>query len=325
MKYLKLSNLILTVLAVVAGLRPFNSLGQGNTASQSNILDSTAKVLPFAPGIVNTRYDEEATSFSPDNKTVYFFMGSVYPTICYSQNINGQWTTPQVASFSGKWSEMDPFVSPDGKKLFFTSNRPLPGAPQNAANKRFELWYADNIGADNWGEPHHLDAPVNTGNESNFAPSVDGKGTLYWCAWDREGNKGVQGYYSTWLGDHYEKAKLLTIAGVSNIHDPFVAANGKYLVCFSGKDIYVSFADKDGWQTAQKLGRPVNTGDDLNSPYVSHDGKMLYFSSGRLKGFYKRNPENPALSYDELVKENDNLFNGSGNILMVPVNLPDGR
>ena len=43
------------------------------------------------------------------------------------------------------------------------------------------------------------------------------------------------------------------------------------------------------------------------------------------KGFYKRPPEAKPLTYDELVNENNNLFNGNGNILTVPVNLPGGN
>jgi Tol biopolymer transport system component len=304
---------------------PALSFGQESNLQDKPLVDSTAKVMPFAPGIVDTHFDEQGSSFSPDGKTVYFAMGSVYSTICFSKNINGKWTKPQVASFSGKWGEMDASISPDGKKLFFSSTRPLVGAPQDKPNKLYELWYVDNVGNGNWSQPHHLGAPINTGNENNIAPCAGSDGTLYWSSWDRQPNKGMQTYYSASLGDHYTEAKLLSINGNTKIQDPFISANGKYLVFSDGQDIYIVMNNGDIWAKPQKLAAPVNNGEGAWSPYVSSDGKTLYFTSGRMQGFYKREPLKHALSFDELEKENDNIFNGSGNIFMVPVNLSEGQ
>ena len=300
-------------------------LAAGSTPALTQpIVDSNAKVTPFAPGIVSTSNDEGAASFTPDGTTVYFTMGGVSSTICYSKEINGRWGTPAVASFSGRWNDMDAFVSPDGRRIFFSSDRPLPGTPADKANKHHDLWVVEDTGGGNWGEPHHLEGGINTGIGNDYAPSVGSDGTLYWCSRNREGNKGMQTYFSTWLGDQYDRPKLLSIPGASEVQDPFIAANGKYLVFLNGQDLFVSLRGPEDWLPATKIGPPVSIGDYLNSPYVSRDGKTLYFTSGRRKGFYKRNPRSPALSYADLVKENDNTFNGNGNILTVSVNLPDG-
>jgi hypothetical protein len=48
---------------------------------------------------------------------------------------------------------------------------------------------------------------------------------------------------------------------------------------------------------------------------------MLYYSTGRVRGFYKRDPKGHALNYDELETEMKSIFNSSGNILMIPVNI----
>lgn len=311
----------------LVGLSILPAIGFSQTAThfQKRILDSNAVVLPFAPGIIDTGLDEMAPSFSPDNKTVYFLMGSVIPTICVSQNVGGQWQKPEVASFSGKWSDFDPALSPDGKKLFFSSNRPLPGAPDTVPNKFFEIWMVESSGNGKWGAPKHLEAPVNTGNESNYAPSVDAAGTLYVCSKGREGHDGVESFYCKWSKDHYEQAQVLAIPGVSHLHDPFIAANGSYVVIYSGHDFFVSFFKKGAWSMAQRLGPPVSVGDDIICPYVSHDGKLLYFSTNRIDGFYKRDMKKPILNFDQLVNESNGVFNGRTNILMVPVNLPDGH
>jgi Tol biopolymer transport system component len=300
--------------------------GQTSPSLLQNIVDSTAKAIPFAPNVISTCYDEDATSFSPDGKTVYFTMGSPYSTVCFSKNFNGKWTRPKVASFSGRWNDMDAFISPDGGKIFFSSYRPVPGSAPDAVNQYADLWYADNLGDDTWGEPHHLDAPINTGYGNDYAPSISADGTLYWCSPNRDGNRGMQGYYARWLGEHFDEPKLLSIRGVAHIQDPFIAPNGKYLVFLNGRDLFVSMRQQESWSTAVKIGPPVSSlGDYIGAPYVSRDGKTLYFTSARRKGFYKRDPDGPPLTYDELVKENENIFNGTGKILTVPVNLPDGN
>jgi Tol biopolymer transport system component len=295
-----------------------------HTISKAVFVDINARAQVFAPGIVSSRFDEWATSFTPDNKTVYFSRGGRFWTICFAKNIGGVWRRPQVASFSGIWKDTDPFVSPDGEKIFFVSNRPLDGMPQDKPNKRFHLWYVDHTQGDEWGKPHHVDGGVNIDSGNNYGPSVSAKGTLYWCSRDREVHKGMQGYCANWLGDHYGPAELLSINGSESIQDPFISADEKYLVFLNGADLYISLRQGNGWSVAQNLGPQVNTGDGNSSPYVSHDGKILYYSSARTQGFYERNNKSHALNYDELEKENDGWFNGNGNILMISLHLPDG-
>jgi hypothetical protein len=324
MKYLIVPfSRLLIVLSIVCVLPGF-TFGQSAPGLPPDIVDSNAKVTPFAPGIISTRYDEGATSFSPDGQTVYFTMGSVYSTICFSNNVKGKWARPQVVSFSGRWNDMDAFISPDGKRIYFSSYRPVPGAGANTVNQYADLWYVDNKGNGNWSEAHHLDTAINTGAGNDYAPSVSSDGTLYWCSPNRAGNKGMQGYYATWSGDHFDQPKLLSIAGVSHIQDPFIAPNGKYLVFLNGRELFVSMREPNGWSAAKKIGPPVSLGDYIGAPYVSADGETLYFTTNRRKGFYKREPGAAALTYDELIKENENIFNGNGNILTVPVNLPAG-
>ena len=164
---------------------------------------------PFAPGIVASRFDEWGTSFTPDNNTVYFSRGGYYWTVCYAQYKDGAWQRPHVASFSGKWKDTDPFVSPDGKKLFFVSNRPVEG--KEDGNPFYHLWYVEVQPGGVWGAPHHIGDAVNVDSGNNYGPSVSAKGTLYWCSRNRQGNQGMQGYYAAWLGDHYAEPKMVQV------------------------------------------------------------------------------------------------------------------
>lgn len=290
--------------------------------TDASLIDSAAQPQVFAPGIVSSSYDEWATSFTPDGKTVYFSRGGVFWTVCSAKNSNGSWERPQVANFSGTWRDTDPFVSPDGNRLFFVSDRPVEGMPADKPNKQFHLWYVDRGQGDHWGLPHHVEGRVNLDSSSNFGPSVSARGTLFWCSRDREGNNGMQGYYAVWLGDHYDTPKRIVIDSAQSVQDPYISPDEHFLVFLNGTDLYVTIRTGDGWGPAQRLAAQVNNGDFNSSPYVSRDGKTLYYSSGRIKGFYKRNYSGQPLNYDGLEKELSNCVNGSDNILMIPVRLP---
>jgi Tol biopolymer transport system component len=296
----------------------FSVFGQ---ASQPNIVDTAARPKVFAEGAVSSPYSEWATSFAPDGNTVYFSRGAIYWTICYSKLVDGKWGRPVVAAFSGKYNDTDPFVSPDGKRMFFISNRPY-RAGEEKPQKNYHIWYVDHVSGDEWSAPKHADAPVSLEGSNNYAPSVSSTGTLFFCSRGREGNAGMASYSARWLGDHYDKPQKLALLGKEDMQDPFIAPDESYMVFLSGNDLYYCSKNGSGWGVSQKLGPQVNNGDGNSSPYVSRDGKTLYYSSSRVQGFYKRNIKSKPLNYDELEAENKSIFNSEGNILMIPVNIP---
>jgi len=286
--------------------------------AQEGLMDTNAKPQIFAPGIVSTPYEEWATSFSPDGHTVYWSQGGVYWTIVSSSQQGDQWSKPIVLPFSGRWNDTDPFVSPDGSHLFFVSNRPLSGDGPNP-EKFFHLWYVDRLPSGEWSAPRHIDSPVNVSGVNCYAPCVSRNGTLWFCSRNRDGYEGMAIYFSTWNGSAFGVPKRLPVTG--DAQDPFISADEKYLVFVQDNDIVVSFRQGLDWSPPRKFGPQLNAGDPKSSPYVSSDGSMLYYSSNRVRGFYQRD-RTRALDYDGLLKEMQNVCNGSGNILRIPVRLP---
>ncbi|MCO5949156.1 hypothetical protein [Mucilaginibacter flavidus] len=288
---------------------------------QADIIDTAANPHLFADGVVSSPYTEWATSFTPNGKTVYFSRGAVYWTICSSKMINGAWARPTVVNISGRWRDTDPFITPDGKRMFFISNRPPEGMPQNKPQPNFHVWYAERLAGDEWGVPHYLDTAINSKMASNYGISVNRAGDLYFCSRDREDHAGMSSYCAKWLGGHFDKPKLLVLRDKEEVQDPFIAPYGRYILFESGPDLYICYKNGDGWSPAENLGPKVNNGDSNSSPCISPDGKTLYYSSSRIRGFYKRDPVNHALNYEELEKEMNSDFNNQPNILMVPVNI----
>ena len=114
----------------------------------------------FAPGVISTGEYESHAAFSPDGGTIYFLKNTAdfgHWTIVSSQLRNGSWTAPEVVPFSGRYSDADPFVTPDGSKLYFISTRPVDGKPK----EDLDIWIVERKG-DGWGEPRNLGAPINS-------------------------------------------------------------------------------------------------------------------------------------------------------------------
>ncbi|NCD69106.1 TolB family protein [Mucilaginibacter agri] len=307
--FLRLKMLTAATLITVCGTLP--------VLGQATLLDSTAHPEVFAPGVISSASSEWSTSMSPRGDTVFFCRGASYWTVCYATKVAGQWTRPRVAPFSGRYNDTDPFISPDGKRLFFVSNRPMTG--NGEPQKNYHLWYVDRVANHSWSAPKHLDSPVNLDGSNNYAPSVSAKGTLFFCSRGREGNKGMCGYFAKWLGDHYAKPERLILLGDEDVQDPFIAPDESYIIFLSGKDLYYSRKDGQTWAKAEKLGPQVNNGDPNSSPYISPDGKTLYYSSSRVKGFYKRDLSAPPLDFDAVEAESKSVFNSDSNILLIPV------
>ncbi len=90
--------------------------------------DATPKVL--APDVLSTGDDESHASVFPDGHTLYFLKNTPsfdFYTIVYSELRDGKWSKPQVAPFSGRYSDADIVFTPDGRRAYFVSARPVNG------------------------------------------------------------------------------------------------------------------------------------------------------------------------------------------------------
>ncbi|MDO6435703.1 hypothetical protein Q4E93_34130 [Flavitalea sp. BT771] len=292
---------------------------QGNSRS---IVDTSDKPIVFAPGVVSSPFEEVAATFTPDGNTVYFAQGTISMEICYSKRVGGQWEKPHVAAFSGIWGDWDPFLSPDGRQIYFVSNRPLDTTGENKLKRSTHLWYADRIDSNNWSEPHCLKDSFNMDGIGNYAPTISRSKDLCFYSPRRDKSGKGKSFFAKWMVDHYGEPKPLMLNGNEEVSDPYLAPDESYIIFVSGNDLYISYRHGDTWGAGEKFGSQINDGSSNYDPTVSPDGKMLYFTSTRIKGYYKRDPKSLPLDYDALSKEMNGIFNGKGNIFMIPIHLP---
>lgn len=265
--------------------------------------------------------NERDFAISPDGKEVYYTIStpqSTFQTIVVMTRTAAGWTKPEVASFAGEYSDLEPTFSADGKQMFFASNRPLktPGDP-----KDFDIWVVDRKGS-GWGAPRNLGAPINT-SADEFYPSVGKTGNLYFTA-EYEGGIGKEDIYiSKWANGRYEKPVALDTAvnGKTYEFNAFVDPDERFIIytSFGRKDdtgrgdLYISHKDGSGkWLPAKNL-KFANSARLDYCPYVSPDKKMFFFTSER--SALPRTFE--AATYEKVNKVFLSPLNGTGNIYWV--------
>jgi len=244
----------------------------------------------FARGIVSTDRIEFGNTFSPDGREFYFtrFVGEKkLSTILFVKTANDRWVNPQVAPFSGNYSDVDPAFSRDGRQLYFSSNRPLKGA--GGPKEDYDIWVVNRMES-GWSEPVNPGFPVNS-EKDDFAPSVAQNGAIYFAS-NREGGLGQTDFYcSRWMAEKYGEPENLgeKINTKYREGDGFVSADGNVFLFsafvpgnLGSGDLYISFKGKDGkWTQARNLGSGINSAGNEFTPAATADGKYMFFASDR--------------------------------------------
>lgn len=137
-------------------------------------------------------------SMSSDGKHIIMFFSEMPNSLrsnLYVSNLeNGKWTTPKRLNISNRDDDVGPFIAPDDKTLYFSSNRNAPGRKGKAdiyrCTRLDDTWQ-------NWSEPVNMGSPINTAADE-----------LYFCI-DREGNVYTSRSNSTIDGGNLDLFKLV--------------------------------------------------------------------------------------------------------------------
>ena len=277
-------NLLLAVSAVTvsgtAGAQEFDAELQSFSRPQCEPGGSL-----FAPGEISLEdRSEYRLALSADGKTAYYHVDSATPphqAIYVTHLKNGRFGPGEVVSFSGTYRDSDPFISPDGQSLFYSSTRPVNGAPERADT---DLWVVHRVRG-GWGEPQHLGPLVNSTREELY-PSVTRDGTVYFASGTFETDFDM--YRIRRQGNQYTAPENLG-PGVNTPdsweYNPWVSPDGHVMIFASLNrpggyglgDLYLSFNIAGTWTQAVNLGPAVNTEKDEFHPLVTSDLGHIYF------------------------------------------------
>jgi hypothetical protein len=285
--------------------------------AQQNIVE------PFLPDVFSKFPNVRDITISADGSEIYFSLQSyadeVSMIVCVKK-VNDNWLEPEIANFSGRYYDLEPFLSADGLKLYFASNRPISISSTEA--KDFDIWYVrrENKNAA-WSDPINIGPPINS-DKDEFYPSVADNNNFYFTCNERSTKGKDDIFVSYWINEKYSEPVSLSdsINSAGYEFNAFVAPDESYIIFtayqrqdgLGSGDLYISYKDSDStWTKAKNLGQEINSAIMDYCPFVDIKTNTLYFTSKRTginengKGF---------TSVKEFLKEINRYDNGLSRI-----------
>lgn len=232
-------------------------------------LDSTKNMTKFLfSGVEPKNYNSKIFSFERTQKE-------------YSKKLN-------LCSFSATGFDSHPCFSPDGKFVFFTTDRK---GSRGGTDIMFTRTILEN-GYETWSEPEFLDSTINT--ESNeITPFVDQEGNLFFARWNID-NYDI--YKASKIGENsWDTPKKLSapinsafneIAPVVFENQIFVASNrhngqgGYDIYAFdlcSSVTLELNFTESNNIFTSRdKIIIQDNSGNIVEEKYLGSEGKYIF-------------------------------------------------
>ncbi len=239
----------------------------------------------FAPGFISDQFRERDAAFTPDGNEFYYSLwtGS-FAVILYTKQTKGHWSRPELAPFSSGHSDIEPFITPDGSRLYFASSQPVDGDE----SKDYDIWYVERAG-ESWGDPQRLDSTINS-PANEFYPTLTRDGTLYFTA-QRDDSFGREDIYRAENHNGLFQQPENVGSAVNSAHDDFnalVAPDESFLFFSSvgrpgglgGGDLYISFRENGEWQPAINMAL-VNSPRLDYCPALTPDGAFFLFTSSK--------------------------------------------
>ncbi len=204
------------------------------------------------------------------------------------------------SAVNSEFSELNPVISPDGRTLYFgRKNHPanrygVKGSETISGSQ--DIWFSEKVG-DTWSTARRLSEVLNRDQYNTILSiSPDGQTILLKGAY-------VNGTYETRGFSISNKTTAgwtvpvkVDIPGYEQMSKGkneygYLTMDGKaILLAFARKknseddDLYVSFFEDGRWTRPLELGDEINTKYSETTPFLSADGKTLYFSSDRPGG-----------------------------------------
>jgi len=262
-----------------------HSFGQNHI----NHLDAPDMPVIFAPGLISTGLNERDFAMMPDGSEIIYTLANHNNKrrMLVSVKIeDGVFQTPTVLPFSGVHNDIEPFFHPNGRILYFASNRPLAG--HEKAN--YNIFMSERVD-DTWTEAVALHPRINS-MEDEFYPSITLSNTIYFTS-TREGGAGKEDIWkSQFIDGDYQTPTVLDTAVNSDTYDfnAYVSPDESIIIFSSygraddlgGGDLYMSQKDATGrWQKAVHFGADINSKFLDYCPFLDVENNIFYFTSQR--------------------------------------------
>ncbi|MGE8227345.1 MAG: TolB family protein [Stenotrophomonas sp.] len=232
--------------------------------------------LPFSPvasalsefgiegmGVVSTRADEIRATLSADGQRIIWASnregGAGGWDLWQATLRDKRWMDPQPLALNSAADEVDPFLSADGRWLYFASNR-------KGGHGGFDLYRAAVAADGSLGQPQNLGPTVN-GRQDERSPALADDGRLLFSSNRNGGSGGWDLWRATAAGDGFAAAAAMV--GINTAADELDASwlGGGRGVVFArsnaagGAQLWLSQCRQGTWSEATVLGLSFNSAD----------------------------------------------------------------
>jgi hypothetical protein len=181
--------------------------------------------------------------------------------------------------------EREPTPSADGQTLYFW--RKDCGGNTGGLTDPGDIWSAARLGS-GWTQPRKAAAPLNSYGQ-DFVLQTSRRGDTLWMCQISPGTRQHGMSYAVRNGNGWGRVTPVSIRGleVAGSFKDFYIGPGRRLFlvnegndALGGSDLYLCLPINDtAWSRPIHLGPLLNTAGDEDAPFLSPDGKTLYFSS----------------------------------------------
>jgi len=143
---------------------------------------------------INTSFFDSGATLTGDGNTMYFVSeknaDKSKSDIYVVQRIGKKWgdatRLPDVVNSNER--ETTPFITPDGKYLFYSSNGFV-------GMGEYDIYFSENLGGGNWGAPKNLGAKINTVNNDTHFKFYEKLNKAYFSGLEIVGDKASMDIY----------------------------------------------------------------------------------------------------------------------------------
>lgn len=249
--------------------------------------------IEFNGQVINDYYSIDAIGIS-DSKD------PITVQINVAEDINNDYIPVALDSnVNTIYNELRPLISPDGQSLYFSRQN----SPENVGGIKDDedIWISKRDTATGlWKKAKNVGYPLNN-KGPNFINSISEDGnTLVLLLGNQyySRNRMTQGVSMSTKDESGNWTKPVNLH-IENDYNRSPKANyymtndNNTLIMaverddtYGDRDMYVSFRKEDGSFTEpMNMGNIINSADEEGSPYLSSDGKTLFFSSKGFSGF----------------------------------------
>ena len=243
----------------------------------------------FAPGLISLKDTVEFGSVFSKDGLEFFYAIEINgkSEILTTRFESGKWSKSQIIISHPTYGYNDPYLSNDEQRLYFISKQ---RTDSQVEKNDHDIWYALR-------EEAGWSAPINAG------PAINSDSSEYYISFNQDGDMYYSSnvnadsvffynfdiYVSKKIDGIFQPGKALSDSINTQRYeaDVYVAPDESYLIFSSQRpgslgrgDLYISWKGEDGkWGKASNMGAPINSENHELCPFVTADGKYLFYTS----------------------------------------------